>query len=110
MGQSDFPSSCSPRNPFRGLHLASIQGTHVVEPDGRVRMTFGHGIVDGLAIIRAVCLYRRNVGISLIKSADISETSPTSFGCAAVASISASTYRLRSIMGTFAGVNGAHSK
>jgi hypothetical protein len=31
-------------------------------------------------------------------------------GCAVAASISASTYRLRSIIGTFSGVNGAHSK
>ena len=31
------------------------------------RMTFGDSVVDGLAIIRAICRHRRNVGIDLIK-------------------------------------------
>ena len=35
--------------------------------DRSLGMTFGHGIVNGLAIIRAVCRERRNVGIDLIE-------------------------------------------
>ena len=32
-----------------------------------LRMTFGHGIIDRLAIIRAVRRHRRNISIDLIK-------------------------------------------
>ena len=35
--------------------------------DRGLRMTFGHGIVNGLAIIRAVCGHRCNVSIDLIE-------------------------------------------
>jgi hypothetical protein len=47
-------------------------------------MTFGHGIVDGLAIIRAVCLDRRNVGIGLIKQCRYFGDVADIIGCAAV--------------------------
>ena len=35
--------------------------------DRRFGVTLGNGIVDGLAIIRAVCRHRRNVSVDLIK-------------------------------------------
>src|SRR5260370_14337312 len=52
--------------------------------DRSLGMTFSHGIVNGLAIIRAVCRERRNVGSDLIeqfgKFGDVADIVRRQFG------------------------------
>src|SRR5690349_86685 len=47
--------------------LARNGGCPGWDDDGGLRMTFGHSIVDGLAIIRAVGGHRRQVSVNLIE-------------------------------------------